>query len=103
MIDKEVTCPITTGESFTALNNLNISAKVVEQLLSKLIVNKGSGPDQLPNYYLKETAKQLDCSNISNSVLTVTEDRPSVLPSDWLTMLPANVSPIFKKWTVIQP
>ena len=54
-------------------------------------VNKASGPDQLPNYYLRETAKQtapILAASFSQSLKT------GVLPSDWLT---ANVSPIFKK------
>ena len=89
--DKKGTSPITTGESFPAIDNINISARGVEKLLSKLAVNKASGPDQLPNYYLRKTAKQtapILAALFSQSLKT------GVLPSDWLT---ANVSPIFKK------
>ena len=85
------TSPIPTGESFPAIDNINISARGVEKLLSKIAVNKASDPDQLPNYYLWETAKQTSpilAALFSQSLKT------GVLPSDWLT---ANVSPIFKK------
>ena len=50
--DKKGTSPIPTGESFPAIDNINISARGVEKLLSKLAVNKASGPDQLLNYCL---------------------------------------------------
>ena len=73
--DKKGTSLIPTGESFPANNNLNISVRGVEKLLSKLAVNKASGPDQLSNYYLRETAKQtapilliLDFSKAFNTV-----------------------------------
>ena len=80
--DQKGTSPIPTGWSFPAIDNLNISARGVEKLLSKLAINKASGPDQLPNYYLRETAKQtapILAALFSQSLKT------GVLPSDWLT------------------
>ena len=72
--DKGGSSPIQTGDSCPAIDILNISARAVEKLLSKLAVNKEPGPDQLSNNYLRESRKA-DCPNISNFVLTVTEDR----------------------------
>ena len=96
--DKKGTSPIPTGESFPVIDNINISARRVEKLLSKLAVNKASEPDQLPNYYLRETAKQtapILASLFSQSL------KAGVLPSDWLT---ANVRVLFLKRGIgIQP
>ena len=56
--DKGGSSPIQTGDSCPAIDILNISARAVEKLLSKLAVNKEPDPDQLSNNYLRETAKQ---------------------------------------------
>ena len=89
--DKKGTSQIPTGWSFPAIDNLNLSARGVEKLLLKLAINKASGPDHLPNYYLRETTKQTApklAALFSQSLKT------GVLPSDWLT---DYVSIIFRK------
>ena len=73
------------------IGDLKITTKGVEKQLSTLNINKASGPDQIPNIFLKQTAKE------SASVLAAlfTESlQTGNLPGDWLS---ANVSPIFRK------
>ena len=73
------------------IGDLKITTKGVEKQLSTLNINKASGPDQIPNIFLKQTAKE------SASVLAAlfTQSlQTGHLPDDWLS---ANVSPIFKK------
>lgn len=89
--DIDAPIPILEGKPFQSLTELHVTTRAVEKQLSQLIVSKASGPDQIPNYYLKETAEQTApvlAALFSQSL------RRGALPSDWVT---ANVSPIFKK------
>ena len=73
------------------IGDLKITTKGVEKQLSTLNINRASGPDQIPNIFLKQTAKE------SASVLAAlfTQSlQTEYLPGDWLS---ANVSPIFRK------
>ena len=73
------------------IGDLKITTKGVEKQLSTLNINKASGPDQIPNIFLKQTAKE------SASVLAAhfTQSlQTGNLPGDWLS---ADVSPIFRK------
>ena len=95
--DKGGSSPIQTGDSCPAIDILNISARVVEKLLSKLAVNKEPDPDQLSNNYLRETAKQtvlILATMFSQSLKT------GVLPSDWKQSMLVKFS---KRETDIQP
>ena len=73
------------------IGDLKITTKGVEKQLSTLNINKASGPDQIPNIFLKRTAKE------SASVLAAhfTQSlQTGNLPGGWLS---ADVSPIFRK------
>ena len=73
------------------IGDLKITTKGVEKQLSTLNINKASGPDQIPNIFIKQTAKE------SASVLAAhfTQSlQTENLPGDWLS---ADVSPIFRK------
>ena len=73
------------------IGDLKITTKGVEKQLSTLNINKASGPDQIPNIFLKQTAKE------SASVLAAhfTQSlQTGNLPGDWLS---ADVGPIFRK------
>ena len=73
------------------IGDLKITTKGVEKQLSTLNINKASGPDQIPNIFIKQTAKE------SASVLAALFNQSlqtGNLPDDWLS---ATVSPVFKK------
>ena len=73
------------------IGDLKITTKGVEKQLSTLNINKASGPDQIPNIFIKQTAKE------SASVLAAhfTQSlQTGNLPGDWLS---ADVSPILRK------
>ena len=63
----------------------------VEKQLSTLNINKASGPDQIPNIFLKQSAKE--SASVPAALFTQSLQTGN-LPGDWLS---ANVSPIFKK------
>ena len=73
------------------IGDLKITTKGVEKQLSTLNINKASGPDQIPNIFLKQTAKE--SASVLAALFTQSLQTGN-LPDDWLS---ANVSPIFKK------
>ena len=78
----------------TSLPPLVITSNGVTKLLENINITKASGPDNLPNIYLKACAQQLapGLSQIfAKSVIT------GQLPEDWRD---AIVAPIFKKGNV---
>ena len=75
----------------TAHTDLKITTKGAEKQLSTLIISKASGPDQIPNIFLKQTAKE--SASVLAALFTQSLQTGN-LPDDWLS---ANVSPIFKK------
>ena len=75
----------------TAPTDLKITTKGVEKQLSTLIISKASGPDQIPNIFPKQTAKE--SASVLAALFTQSLQAGN-LPDDWLS---ANVSPISKK------
>ena len=73
------------------IGDLKITTKCVEKQLSTLNINKASGPDQIPNLFLKQTAKG---SASFLAALFTQSLQTGNLPGDWLS---ANVSPVFRK------
>ena len=47
-----------SGKSYPDIFNLHITVEGVEKQLQNLVSSKASGPDQIPNMYLKSTAEQ---------------------------------------------
>ena len=89
--DHKIPVPKLGDTTAPTIGDLKITPKGVEKQLSTLNINKASGPDQIPNTFLKQIAKG------SASVLTALFTQllqTGNLPDDWLS---ANVSPIFKK------
>ena len=73
------------------IGDLKITTKGVEKQLSTLNINKASGPDQIHNIFLKQTAKE--SASVLAALFTQSLQTGN-LPDDWLS---ANISPIFKK------
>ena len=73
------------------IGDLKITTKGVEKQLSTPNINKASGPDQIPNIFLKQTAKE---SASVFAALFTQSLQTGHLPGAWLF---ANVSPILKK------
>ena len=89
--DHKIPVPKLGDTTAPTISDLKITTKGVEKQLSTLIINKASGPDQIPNIFLKQTAKE------SASVLTAlfTQSlQTGNLPDDRLS---ASVSPFLKK------
>ena len=76
---------------FPEISPITISIKGVANLLSNLKLHKASGPDNIPVFFLKETANEI--APILAQIFQSSLDQ-GVLPSDWKT---ANIIPIFKK------
>ena len=83
--------PSLSGTPFANIRDLHITTKGVEKLLENLNVHKASGPDQIPNTILKNTAKQI--APVLQALFTQSLQQ-GTLPKDWTS---ANVSPVFKK------
>ena len=86
-VDPDERLPNVSGKSYPGMFTVEVVAKQVRNLVS----SKASGPDHIPNMYLKTTAEQTApiLTLIVNQALQTGE-----FPSDWLS---ANVSPILKK------
>ena len=76
---------------FPEISPITISIEGVANLLSNLKSHKASGPDNIPVFFLKETANEI--APILTQIFQSSLDQ-GVLPSDWKT---ANIIPIFKK------
>ena len=79
------------GTTVPTIGDLKITTKGVEKQLSTLNINKASGPDQIPNIFLKLTAKE--SASVLAALFTQSLQTGN-LPGDWFS---ANVSLIFKK------
>ena len=90
-VKEDHTIPIPKLSDTTALTigDLKIPTKGVEKQLSTLNINKPSGPDQITNIFLKQTAKE--STSVLAGLFTQSLETGN-LPDDWLS---ANVSPIF--------
>ena len=77
--------------TYPVMEDIIITSKGVEKLLTKLDPSKASGPDELKPCILKEQAKEI--SPILSLIYQKSLDT-GVVPSDWRT---AHVSPIYKK------
>ncbi|XP_053378448.1 uncharacterized protein LOC128548092 [Mercenaria mercenaria] len=73
------------------INDLKITTSGVKKLLSKLNINKASGPDSIPNRILRHCSEELAPAITHIFQISLST---GTLPSDWRK---ANVSPIFKK------
>ena len=73
------------------IGDLKNTTKGVEKQLSTLNINKASGPDQILNIFLKQTAKE--SASVLAALFTQSLQTGNLL-GDWLS---ANVSLIFKK------
>ena len=62
--DHTILVPKSADTTAPTIGDLEITTKGFEKQLSTLNINKASGPDQIPNIFLKQTAKE------SASVLT---------------------------------
>ena len=89
--------PKLNEKRYPSINNLLIDINGVEKLLSRLNVNKASGPDSIPNRILKNCSKELAPAIAHIFQISLTSGQ---LPSDWKN---ANVSPIFKKGSRHEP
>lgn len=83
--------PTLEGNPYPPLPKLTIHVDGVEKLLSRLKINKSSGPDDIPNRVLKELSHEL--APVLTS-LFIQSTSTGELPEDWRN---ANISPIFKK------
>ena len=79
------------GNKTNSIGTLTIQTKGVTKLLQELSPSKASGPDNIPNRILKETATQISpfITKLFNQSLQIGK-----LPKDWNK---ANVTPIYKK------
>ena len=66
--------PTLDGDPFSSIGNLTITVAGVEKLLSHLAVHKASGPDQIPNCFLKKTATDI-ARILANIFFRITNDR----------------------------
>ena len=89
--DHKIPVPKLGDTTAPTIGDLKITTKGVEKQLSTLNINKASGPDQIPNIFLKQTAKE--SASVLAALFTQSLQTGN-LPDDWLS---ANVSPIFKK------
>ena len=64
------------------IGDLKITTKGVEKQLSTLNINKASGPDQIPNIFLKQTAKE--SASVLAALFTQSLQTGN-LPGDWLS------------------
>ncbi len=89
--DKQDEVQKLTSPRLPDIEPLNITIPGVEKLLSKVVVSKASGPDNIPNQLLKELATEIapPLTQIFNQTL-----RLGQLPTDWKM---AHITPIFKK------
>ena len=85
------------GNRTEPIDTLIVQNKGVSKLLQELSPNKASGPDNIPNRILKETAIQVSpfLTKLFNQSLQIGK-----LPTDWNK---ANVTPIFKKGSRQEP
>ena len=83
--------PTLQGEKQPSAKPIQIEVNGVEKLLKNIKTNKASGPDNIPNQLLKETA-----SEIAPALAAIFKQSldSGTLPDDWLT---ANIAPVFKK------
>ena len=79
------------GTKQPSIQPITITEKGVHKLLSELKTHKASGPDNIPNTILKQTATEITpiITKIFNQSI-----QTGTLPHDWTT---ANVTPIYKK------
>ena len=79
------------GDPSPIIADLSVKTEGLATLLKKLKPNKASGPDAIPNIFLKETAAQIApfLTHLFNLSLTTGQ-----LPDDWVN---ANITPVFKK------
>ena len=63
------------------IGDLKITTKGVEKQLSTLNINRASGPDQIPNIFLKQTAKE--SASVLAALFTQSLQTEN-LPGDWL-------------------
>lgn len=84
------TVPIPEGPSGNELCDVTLTADELVTELRRLNINKGAGPDNIPNLFLKSMADEL-----ANPLLKIFNQSLSsgVFPSAWKT---AYVTPIFK-------
>ena len=83
--------PQLEGTPYTDISDLVITTLGVEKLLKDLATSKASGPDLIPNRFLKECATEI--APILQAIFTQSLETGE-LPDDWRN---ANVSPLFKK------
>ena len=83
--------PTMDASPFPEISPITISIEGVASLLSNLKPHKASGPDNIPVFFLKETANEI--APILAQIFQSSLDQGE-LPSDWKT---ANIIPIFKK------
>ena len=84
-------------KTYPVMEDINITPKEIEKLLTKLDPSKASGPDELKPRIRKELAKEI------SPILSLTFKKSldtGVVPSDWRT---APVSPIYKKGSKYNP
>ena len=56
--DQSGPVPGLEGTGYSTINDLQVTTKGVEKLLLNLVTHKASGPDQIPNIFLKTTVEQ---------------------------------------------
>ena len=89
--DHKIPVPKLGDTTAPTIGDRKITTKGVEKQLSTLNINKASGPDQIPNIFLKQTAKE--SASVLAALFTQSLQTGN-LPDDWLS---SNISPIFKK------
>ncbi len=83
--------PNFTSLTESSINNIEITQLEITDVLSNLVVNKASGPDEISHKMLKETSKTL-CLPLS--ILFNRSMHENTYPCCWKK---ANVMPLFKK------
>lgn len=89
--ESNTTLPVFQSKTYNCLQFITISEQDVQDVLSNLMINKASGPDEISHRLLKETSKSI-CKPLT--LLFNKSIQLSTYPKLWKH---ANVMPLFKK------
>jgi hypothetical protein len=89
--DPKETLPTLPQSNYPSISDIIINIEGIEKLLRNINISKASGPDNIPNWILKNCAHEI-APFIAN-IFQLSLDT-GTLPSDWRD---ANISSVFKK------